>query len=62
MTKDIKQEIKEAIQQFANGSLSENALALFNKLGYSSNKKIDFTKAEFERQFQNTKPPMRKRH
>lgn len=48
---NLKAQIQSALNQFANGNLSENALALFNKLGYSSNKKIDFTKAEFERQF-----------
>src|SRR3972149_11350086 len=48
---NLKEQIQSALNQFANGSLSENALALFNKLGYSSNKKIDFNKAEFERQF-----------
>src|SRR3990170_3585425 len=48
---NLKAQIQSALNQFANGNLSENTLALFNKLGYSSNKKIDFTKAEFERQF-----------
>lgn len=51
MSKDLRQKIQESIELFGNGNLSENLIALFKELGYSSNKKIDFTKAEFERQF-----------
>ncbi len=53
MNKDPRQKIKEAIQQFANGNLAENAIALFKELGYSSNKRIAIGKDEFEELFKN---------
>ena len=52
---NLKAQIQSALNQFANSSLSENAIALFKEIGYSSNKKIDFTKANLNGNLQNTK-------
>jgi|SRR3972149_2966789 len=45
---NLKAQIQSALNQFANGSLAENAIALFKELGYSSNKRIAIGKDEFE--------------
>ena len=45
---DIKQEIKEAIQQFANGALLQNAKVLLNTLGYESDRTLQLSPNNYE--------------
>ena len=45
---DIKQNIKKAIHQFNNGSISENALNLFQTLGYNTGRQNPFTDKTFK--------------
>jgi adenine-specific DNA-methyltransferase len=42
MNKEIKQKIKEAIQQFNNGNLTENVISLFQTLGYNTERQQPF--------------------
>ncbi|MGQ3685070.1 MAG: hypothetical protein ACUBOA_08740 [Candidatus Loosdrechtia sp.] len=44
MNTDIKQKIKEAIRQFNHGNLSENALNLFQILGYNTERRAPLVK------------------
>ncbi len=46
-TTDIKQRIKEAIRQFNNGNLSENALNLFLTLGYITERRAPLEKTTY---------------
>ncbi|GAB61844.1 MAG: hypothetical protein DWB56_08055 [Candidatus Jettenia sp.] len=47
MSKDLRQKIKEAIQQFDNGNLSENALNLFQVLGYITERQAPLGKPTY---------------
>jgi adenine-specific DNA-methyltransferase len=47
MSKDLRQKIKEAIQQFGNGNLSENALNLFQTLGYNTERRAPLEKPTY---------------
>ncbi|MCF6153251.1 MAG: class I SAM-dependent DNA methyltransferase [Candidatus Kuenenia stuttgartiensis] len=47
MAKDLRQKIKEAIQQFGAGNLSENALNLFQTLGYITERRAPLEKPAY---------------
>ena len=47
MSRDLRQKIKEAIQQFDNGNLSENALNLFQTLGYNTERQAPLDKPDY---------------
>src|SRR3990167_10244125 len=48
MNKDIRQKIKEAIQQFANGALLQNAKVLLNTLGYEIDRTLQLSPNNYE--------------
>src|SRR3990172_6817597 len=45
---NLKAQIQSALNQFANGNLADNAIALFKELGYESNKRLTLDKGTFE--------------
>lgn len=47
MNTDLRQKIKEAIQQFGAGNLSENALNLFQTLGYITERRAPLEKPAY---------------
>lgn len=47
MSVDIKQKIQKAIQQFAGSNSTDNALKLFQTLGYNTERKMQFAQKSF---------------
>jgi adenine-specific DNA-methyltransferase len=48
MSIEIKKSIQEAIQQFKTGNITDNAIALFNCLGYNTDRQSPLSKPTFD--------------